>query len=135
MEKLNVKAMGRGILAKSIHDASWSKLKYMIAYKAESAGRQFIEVDPRDTTQACSSCGVIVPKKLSERWHCCPHCGLGLDRDENAAINILRKGVLVLGQLNVAGCGERVAGNLLSTRQGGMSQYPQLTDATYCQSH
>jgi putative transposase len=112
LERLNVRALASGRLAKSINDASWGTLREMIAYKAESAGRQFIEVDPRDTTQACSGCGCIVPKKLSERWHCCPHCGLEMDRDHNAAINILRKGVLVLGQRNVAGCGERVAGNL-----------------------
>jgi putative transposase len=94
MEKLNIKAMGKGLFSKSIYDASWSKLKEMIAYKAESAGRQFIEVDPKNTTQACSGCGVIVPKTLKERWHSCPHCGLELDRDHNAAINILHRAVL-----------------------------------------
>jgi putative transposase len=112
METLNLAAIAKGMLARSVSDAGLGKLKQMIAYKAESAGRTFIEVDPRYTTQACSECGTIVPKKLSERWHSCPHCGLEMDRDENAAINILRKGVLALAQLNVAGCGERVAGNI-----------------------
>jgi putative transposase len=112
MEDLN-SGLRTGILAKSVHDAGWGILNRMIAYKAESAGRKFIEVDPKNTTQACGGCGVIVPKTLNERWHSCPHCGLEMDRDHNAAINILRKGVLALGQLNVAGCGERVAGNLI----------------------
>jgi putative transposase len=89
IEKLNVKGMAAGILAKSVNDAAWSTLKQMLAYKAEYAGRQLIEIDPRNTTQACSGCGVIVPKTLSDRWHDCPECGLSLDRDHNAALNIL----------------------------------------------
>lgn len=89
IEKLNVKGMAAGILAKSVNDAGWSTLKEMLVYKAANAGRQVIEVDARNTTQACSGCGVIVPKKLADRWHDCPECGLSLDRDHNAAINIL----------------------------------------------
>ena len=54
-----------------------------------SAGSQVIAVDPYNTGQACSSCGSIVKKKLSDRIHCCPECGVILDRDHNAALNIL----------------------------------------------
>jgi putative transposase len=64
----------------------------MIAYKAESAGGQLIQVNPRNTTQECFRCGQLVKKTLSERIHVCPHCGLVLDRDHNAALNILARG-------------------------------------------
>jgi transposase len=51
-------------------------------------------VNPAGTSQDCSGCGVEVPKKLGERWHTCPHCGLSLHRDENAARNILARALL-----------------------------------------
>ena len=60
----------------------------MLSYKAEEAGRVLVKVDPQGTSQRCSGCGELVPKKLSERIHRCSHCGLVLDRDENAARNI-----------------------------------------------
>jgi putative transposase len=75
-------------LARSIADASWNQFFQMLSYKAESAGRVLVKVDPKGTSQRCSGCGELVPKRLSERIHCCPHCGLVLDRDENAALNI-----------------------------------------------
>ena len=50
-------------------------------------------VDPRYTSQLCSGCGEYVPKTLDVRVHMCPYCGLVLDRDVNAARNILRKGM------------------------------------------
>ncbi|MCL5068922.1 MAG: transposase [Thaumarchaeota archaeon] len=78
-------------LAKSIHDASWSKLIQLCSYKASSAGKSVELVDPRGTTQTCSGCGSVVRKSLSERVHRCPTCGLLLDRDLNAALNILSK--------------------------------------------
>ena len=61
----------------------------MLEYKAEEAGIQVIAVNPSNTTQACSGCGALVPKELSIRVHTCPNCGLVLDRDVNAARNIL----------------------------------------------
>ena len=61
----------------------------MLEFKAESAGIQVIAVNPSNTTQACSGCKIIVPKGLSVRVHVCPDCGLVLDRDVNAARNIL----------------------------------------------
>jgi len=61
----------------------------MLEYKAESAGIPVIAVKPANTSQACSGCGSIVPKDLSVRIHECPHCGIVLDRDVNAARNIL----------------------------------------------
>ncbi len=76
-----------------IHDASWSKFIFMLSYKAVSAGRRLIKVDPRNTTQRCSACGSIVKKKLSNRGHKCPHCGFSCDRDYNASQNILIAGM------------------------------------------
>ena len=115
VEKLNTKGMARSRFAKSIHDASWTKLRQMLAYKAEGAGGRLIEVDPRNTTQACSGCGVIVPKGLSDRVHSCPDCGLVLDRDHNAALNILHSGVVARGALNVGQWAERAPGSISST--------------------
>ena len=91
VEKLNVKGMARSMLAKSVHDASWGRLRQMLSYKAARAGARVVEVDPRNTSQACSCCGVIVPKALSTRIHECVECGTALDRDHNAAINILHR--------------------------------------------
>ena len=56
-----------------------------------------IQVNPRNTSQMCSECGVIVIKELSCRVHHCISCGLILDRDVNAARNILRLGLQTLG--------------------------------------
>jgi putative transposase len=78
---------------RNIHDASWSKFIFMLSYKAESAGRKLIKVDPRNTTQRCSACGCIVKKELSDRVHECPYCGFSCDRDYNASRNILSAGM------------------------------------------
>lgn len=94
VENLRVTNMLRNHhLAKSISDAGWNLFVNILKAKAVEAGRRVVEVDPRYTSQACSGCGVIVPKKLSVRWHECPECGTSLHRDVNAAINILRKAV------------------------------------------
>ena len=91
-EKLQIKNMVKNHhLAKSIYDAGWYQLIQFTQYKAEYAGRVVELVDPKNTTQNCSGCGVKVPKSLSVRTHDCPHCGLTMDRDHNAAINILKR--------------------------------------------
>lgn len=92
VEDLNVKGLAGGMLAKSVSDAGWSAFIQKIAYKAESADRQLIYVDPRGTSQVCSGCGSHAPKDLSQRVHSCS-CGLILGRDHNAAINILNLGL------------------------------------------
>jgi putative transposase len=113
VEKLNVKGLARGALAKDVHDASWAKFLSMLRYKAEKAGVRLIEVDPQNTTQDCSKCGARVPKTLAARWHDCPECGLSMDRDLNAARNILNRAGVGPGLRNVAGsCGRRAGGNL-----------------------
>jgi putative transposase len=78
-------------LAKSITDAAWARFLTILGAKAAEAGRSFVTVPPRGTSSTCSGCGRVEPKALSERAHCCP-CGLVLNRDHNAALNILRLG-------------------------------------------
>src|ERR1700674_957891 len=103
VEDLNVSNMVRHpTLARSICDASWSKFVSMLEYKAEKAGSRLIRVDPRNTSQKCSGCGELVPKVLAVRTHACPSCGLAIDRDYNASLNILRAGIGA-GALNVIG--------------------------------
>jgi putative transposase len=93
-EDLNISNMVHNHnLAKSILDASWNKLIQYTSYKAEDAGREVVLVNPAYTSQMCSSCGQIVKKDLSVRVHSCPYCGLSMDRDLNAAKNILRLGL------------------------------------------
>ncbi len=91
-EDLNIAAMGRGFLSGHIQNAGWGVLIHAIACKAESAGKHVVAVDPRGTSQACSGCGALVPKDLGVRVHDCPHCGLRMDRDHNAAVNICALG-------------------------------------------
>ena len=111
-EKLNVKGLARSALARDVHDASWGKFISMLRYKAVCAGSRLIEVDPYDTSQDCSGCGMKVPKSLGDRLHECADCGLVIDRDLNAARNILHRAGVGPGLLNVAGCGMRAGGNL-----------------------
>lgn len=86
-EDLNIKGLARTRLAKSILDAGWNSFLTIVTNKAESAGLLAIAVNPSGTSQNCSGCGAKVPKTLSDRWHSCS-CGVELDRDINAAINI-----------------------------------------------
>ena len=93
-EDLTIKNMLKNhCLAKAISDVSWGMLVNITTSKAEEAGSEVILVDPRYTSQMCSRCGTLVKKDLSVRTHECPNCGLVMDRDENAAINILRLGL------------------------------------------
>ncbi|HEX9372951.1 MAG TPA: transposase, partial [Roseiflexaceae bacterium] len=97
-EDLNAQGMLKNhCLAKSIADAAWDQLVRYTTSKAAEAGRRVVLVDPRNTSKRCSRCGQLVPKDLSVRVHACPVCGLVIDRDENAAINILALGLQCLG--------------------------------------
>jgi putative transposase len=93
---LNIKGLSSGMLAKSVHDAGWGSFLNMLAYKAENAGREFVKVDPRGTSQTCL-CGARVPKGLRDRWHSCPSCGLERARDHVSAQIILRLGMSLHG--------------------------------------
>ncbi|MFH0817944.1 MAG: transposase, partial [Candidatus Micrarchaeota archaeon] len=91
LEALRSKEMAEQNFGKSIHDAGWNKFANMICYKAEGAGCEAVFVNPKNTTKECSCCGTVVEKTLSERTHNCPFCGLTMDRDLNAARNILTR--------------------------------------------
>lgn len=81
-------------LAKSISDAGWGIFFDILNAKAKQApGKRVIKVNPYNTSQICSGCGQIVKKDLSVRIHSCLSCGLEIDRDINAAINILQRGL------------------------------------------
>ncbi len=93
VEDLAVKRMTHThCLAKSIHDAAWSQFARLLSYKAAWAGRKYVAVNPAYTSQDCSRCGHRQPLSLSDRAYTCPCCGLVLDRDFNASLNVLRLG-------------------------------------------
>jgi putative transposase len=92
IEDLQVKNMVRNHrLAKSINDASWSQFRQWLEYFGTIYGVPVIAVAPHWTSQDCSNCGEKVLKSLSTRTHKCPHCGYMATRDQNSAINILKK--------------------------------------------
>ena len=77
-------------LARSSYDAALGMFKPLLAYKAEETGARLAIVNPRNTSQLCSGCGEVVGKNLKVRIHRCSNCGLTINRDVNAARNILR---------------------------------------------
>lgn len=89
VEQLNVKGMQRSRLAKSVSDAGWGGFLQTLRFKAASAGREVVAVNPAGTSQRCSSCGAVVSKPLSVRVHACG-CGYVAHRDVNAAKNVLQ---------------------------------------------
>jgi putative transposase len=96
-------------LAKSITDAGWSAFLTILSFKAACAGRSVFAVPPAYTSQICSSCGVVVQKGLSVRWHSCPDCGTRLHRDHNAAKNIERAGQARRGGVALAASENRAS--------------------------
>ena len=103
-EDLNVKDMLKNHkLAKSIQDASFSSFCNMIAYKADEQYRQYIKIGKfYPSSKICHCCGFKYKGlKLEERFWTCPQCGTYLDRDENAAINILNEGLKILSRNTV----------------------------------
>lgn len=93
-ENLNISGMLKNHhLAKHIQDHAWGKLIQFTQSKAAKAGKVVELVDARYTSQKCSQCGIMVPKTLADRVHLCPKCGLEIDRDLNASLNILTLGL------------------------------------------
>ena len=100
VEDLSVNRMVHNhCLAKSISDMAWGQFFNYLSFKAENAGRKLVKVNPAYTSQTCSGCGHRVPKDLSIRIHNCPCCGLSIDRDLNASLNILALGLQNLGKI------------------------------------
>ena len=93
-ENLNISGMLKNHhLAKPIQDHAWGKLIQFTQSKAAKAGKVVELVDARYTSQKCSQCGIMVPKTLADRTHFCPNCGLEMDRDINASVNIRTLGL------------------------------------------
>jgi putative transposase len=109
-EDLRIKNMVKNhCLAKSINDASWYQFRVWIEYFSKVFKRVTVAVNPQYTTQECSGCGEVVKKSLSTRTHVC-QCGCVMDRDENAAKNILSRGLSTVGH---TGTSALDAGNAL----------------------
>ena len=107
-ENLNIQGMVKNSkLSKSINDVAWSTFRQWLEYFGFKYGKATVAVPPHNTSQNCSNCGQKVPKSLSTRTHVCPHCGYVEDRDINAAINILKKGLSTVGHTETNTLGER----------------------------
>ena len=112
IEKLRITSMLKNsYLSRSITDASWASFMTMLCYNAESAGCRVIAINPKDTSKKCSNCGYLQNMLLHKREYNCPFCNLSLDRDANAAKNILN---VALESCYAAGhavkaCGERAS--------------------------
>jgi putative transposase len=103
-EDLQIRNMVRNRhLSKSISDAGWGTFLQWVKYYGTMHQIPVIAVPPQFTSQDCSACGTRIKKSLSVRTHICPACGLVLDRDENAALNILHAGLTILFLMAVAG--------------------------------
>jgi putative transposase len=104
-------------LAKSIHDAGWGTFLRWVRHYGVVHGIPVIAVEPHFTSQQCSACGTIVKKSLSVRTHICTGCGVVLDRDHNAALNILAKALEgTLGHRGTSTSVENASGQTASTR-------------------
>lgn len=99
IERLEIKGLAGSLLSKQVHDAGWGVLRDMLAYKMRLRSRTFLEVDPKGTTQDCSQCGATAnpPVLLGQQTYRCA-CGLVVDRDVNAARNILTRGLEEVGR-------------------------------------
>jgi putative transposase len=103
-------------LAKSIHDAGWGTFTHWLKYYGALHDIPIIAVPPQYTSQACSECGKIVKKTLSVRTHICTECGVVLDRDHNAALNILNKALDgTVGHTGTGPSGRNASGQTAST--------------------
>jgi putative transposase len=102
-EDLRIKNMVKNYcLAKSLNDASWYQFRVWLEYFGKVFDKITVAVNSQYTSQECSSCGVIVKKTLSTRTHACK-CGCVLDRDFNAARNILSRGLGTVGHTGTFG--------------------------------
>lgn len=91
VEKLNVKGLAAGMLAKSVNDAGWGIFLKVLSEKAESAARLIVEVNPAGSSQTCPRCGAVARKELSERIHRCQGCDFECHRDVAAAMVIRQR--------------------------------------------
>ena len=100
VEDLNINGLVQingSSMRKLMLDASWGRFVNFVGYKAESAGKRRVQVDPKGTSQECSMCGGVAWKGLSERTHRCPLCLSVMPRDYNSALNIKHRGLKMVG--------------------------------------
>ena len=131
LENLNVEGMVKNHkLAKSIQDVSWFEFNRQLAYKSKWNFKHYVQIDTFfPSSKTCSSCGAKRNLKLSDRTYICSKCGLEIDRDYNASINILREGLRILkntaGTAGINACGDE---NVSATRKGaGTRQQSRLS--------
>ena len=138
LEKLNIQGMVRNHhVAKSILDASWGELVRQLSYKAEEAGSIVLQIDPRNTSKACSNCGWINNDlTLKDRVFKCQECGIEMNRDVNAAKNILELG---LGTLSRRGTVSNACGDETSTLEKSkasiVAEAGKLGSGTYVRNY
>ncbi|MFB2922096.1 MULTISPECIES: RNA-guided endonuclease InsQ/TnpB family protein [Aerosakkonema] len=119
-EDLRIKNLVKNhCLAKSINDAGWYQFRKWLEYLGVKFGKITIAVTPAYTSQECSCCGAIVKKSLSTRTHVCK-CGFVLDRDWNAAINILKVALSTVGHTGTWIKDPNASGDLASTLAGAI---------------
>ena len=115
-EDLRIRNMARNhCLAKSIADAGWYQFRVWIERYGEIFNRTTVAVPPAYTSQQCSNCGERVKKSLSSRTHVC-RCGCELDRDENAALNILSSALSTVGHTGTWADGPNASGEMTATQ-------------------
>ena len=140
-EDLRIKNLVKNhCLAKSINDAGWYQFRKWLEYFGVKFGRITVAVNPAYTSQECSNCGVLIKKSLSMRTHTC-RCGLILDRDLNAAINILKLALSTTGHvgtwvLNPNASGDSTStliGEILSEQVGSLNEESPLLQDGECQ--
>ncbi len=117
-EDLRIKNLVKNhCLSKSINDAGWHQFRKWLEYFGGKFGKITVAVNPAYTSQECSSCGILIKKSLSMRTHAC-QCGFVLDRDWNAAINILKLALSTTGHVGTWVIDPNASGDLASTLAG-----------------
>ena len=117
-ENLSIKNLVKNhCLAKSINDAGWFQFRKWLEHFGLKYGRITVAVNPAYTSQQCSNCGTLIKKSLSTRTHIC-ECRFVLERDWNAAINILELALSTIGHMGTWVLNPNASGDLTSTVLG-----------------
>ena len=128
VEELDVKGMLEAAgNARNKAEVGWREFITILTHQGEKNGCHVEQVDPRGTTKECASCGVETEKPLWVREHACPSCGFELDRDWNAALNVLARG---LDNLGVVHSDETSAETATAVSTDGGEHSPIVVDAS-----
>jgi len=108
VEDLNIKGMMKNhCLAKSIGDVSWSEFNRQLEYKCKWSFKYYIKIGRFEpTSKTCSNCGCVQEMTLSKKVFDCPDCGISIDRDLNASLNIRNIGINTVGHAGINACGD-----------------------------